>query len=236
MRFGRSALGLVLGIFVRAYLATLRVSVVLDARLDPLDPRPWVLCFWHGDQLALLGWKRRRPTVALVSRSADGQMQRFALAVQGMKVERGSTSRGGAAGLLAIVRRLRRGEDAAFAVDGPRGPRLAVQPGAHRAAELSGGVLVPMGSAAPRGVTLEKAWDKFRIPLPFSRVAVCLGAPLVASSSVEALKSAIVQATALAAGLATRPGGGRERAPGTPAFCPRRPPEKPSSNFQSSAE
>jgi len=200
-RIGRAlrfALGLALGVLVRLYLTTLRVTVRADAELDRDDVRPWVLCFWHGDQLPLLCFRRRRPTVALVSHSADGQMHAAALRVQGLCVERGSSSRGGARGLVAIVRRLARGEDAAFALDGPKGPRFTVGPGARAAARLTSGMLVPMGSAAPRGITLDRAWDRFRIPLPFSRVAVRLGAPLPASASDAALADAVDRASALA--------------------------------------
>jgi lysophospholipid acyltransferase (LPLAT)-like uncharacterized protein len=194
-RFGRELVGIILGIFVKLYLFTLRVSLHVDAALDAYDPRPWVLCFWHGDQLPLLCWKRRRPTVALVSHSADGQMQSKALRIQGLLVERGSSSRGGSKGLRAIVRHLRAGHDAAFAVDGPKGPRFSVAPGACSAADIAGGRLVPMGSASLHGVTLQKAWDRFRIPLPFSRVAVRLGPPLDPIAP-ESLGPAIARASA----------------------------------------
>jgi lysophospholipid acyltransferase (LPLAT)-like uncharacterized protein len=197
-RFFRSALGVLLGIVVRLYLTTLRVTVRADPALDPSGERPWILCFWHGDQLPLLRFRRRRPTVALVSHSADGQMQARALALQGLLVERGSSSRGGARGLVAVVRRLTRGQDAAFALDGPKGPRFTVRPGARAAARLSSGVLVPMGSAAPRGITLERTWDRFRIPLPFSKVAVRLGPPLPATVSDVELGDAVTRASELA--------------------------------------
>jgi lysophospholipid acyltransferase (LPLAT)-like uncharacterized protein len=193
-----SFLGVFLGIFVRLYLKTLRVTVIADTALDPRDPRPWVLCFWHGEQLPLLLYRRRRPTVALVSHSRDGQMQARALRIQGLLVERGSSSRGGARGLVAIVRRLARGQDAAFALDGPKGPRGTVRPGARAAARLAGGLLVPMGSAAPEGVTLARTWDHFRIPLPGSRVAVRLGAPLAPTATDDDLARAVTRASELA--------------------------------------
>lgn len=193
-----SLLGVLLGIFVRLYIATLRVTVTADPALDRADPRPWVLSFWHGEQLPLLLFRRRRPTVALVSHSRDGQMQARALAFQGLLIERGSSSRGGARGLVAIVRRLQQGQDAAFAIDGPKGPRGTVRPGARAAARLGGGVLVPMGSAAPSGVTLTRAWDHFRIPYPFSKVAVRLGPPLARTASDEELGEAVARASALA--------------------------------------
>jgi lysophospholipid acyltransferase (LPLAT)-like uncharacterized protein len=191
----RAALGVALGLFARAYLATLRARVQIDPALDLGDARPFVLCFWHGDQLPLFRWKRRRATVALVSLSPDGQMQARALRRQGLEVERGSSTRAGARGLMAIVTRLRAGHDAAFAVDGPRGPRHRVAPGARAAAELSGGVLVPMGVAAPRAWVLAKTWDQFRIPLPFSRVCVHLGPPLEASASLDDVAAAIARAS-----------------------------------------
>jgi lysophospholipid acyltransferase (LPLAT)-like uncharacterized protein len=194
----RALLGVALGVVARVYLATLRARVEIDPALDLRDPRPFVLCFWHGDQLPLFRWKRRRPTVALVSLSADGQMQARALRRQGLAVERGSSSRAGARGLMAVVSRLRDGHDAAFAVDGPRGPRHGVAPGARAAAQLSGGVLVPMGIAAPRAIVLAKTWDRFRIPLPFSRVSVHLGPPIDASASLEDIGHAIARAGSLA--------------------------------------
>jgi lysophospholipid acyltransferase (LPLAT)-like uncharacterized protein len=194
-RAAYAALGVVVGLFARLYLSTLRFSLEVDPALAADDPRPWILCFWHGEQLPLLLWRRRRPTVALVSHSLDGELQAHALPAFGLRIERGSTSRGGARGLAAIVRRLKGGEDAAFALDGPRGPRFFAAPGARAAARLSRGALVPMGSAAPRGFTLEKAWDKFRIPLPFTRVAVVLGAPLDPSVSEEELGRAVLRAS-----------------------------------------
>jgi lysophospholipid acyltransferase (LPLAT)-like uncharacterized protein len=169
--------GIVLGVVARLWLATLRVRVVAHASLAHED-RPWVLSFLHGKQWPLLAWRRRRATVVLVSLSRDGAMQSRALALQGLEIVRGSSSRGGARGLAAIVRRLKRGgADAAFAVDGPRGPYGVVKEGAVVAARATGALLVPMGSAASRAIVL-RAWDRFAIAWPFTRVTVTLGAPI----------------------------------------------------------
>lgn len=195
----RRILGWLVGLVARLWLATLRVTVLADPALDSRDRRPWVLSFFHGEQFALLAWKRRRPTVALVSLSLDGELQSRALRVVGLRVVRGSTSRGGARGLAAIVRRLRGGtEDAAFAVDGPKGPRFQVAPGAIAAARACGGVLVPMGSAAERGFVFERSWDRYRLPAPFTRVVVAIGPPLSAEASTADLGEAIQQVSALA--------------------------------------
>jgi lysophospholipid acyltransferase (LPLAT)-like uncharacterized protein len=175
----RDLLGLLVGLVARLWLATLRVRVVLDPSLYRMSDRPWVLAFWHGTQFPLLAWPRRRPTVVLVSLSRDGTMQARALAVQGLRVVRGSSSRGGARGLAALVRTMRRdGADAAFAVDGPRGPRGVVKGGAIFAARAAGAVIVPMAAAVGRGIVVRRAWDRFAIALPFTRVRVALGPPI----------------------------------------------------------
>ena len=171
--------GVLGGLLVRLWLATLRVRVVAHPALESVRERPWVLAFWHGTQWPLLAWRRRRPTVVLVSWSRDGRMQARALRMQGFEVVRGSSSRGGARGLAALVRAMRRrGADAAFAVDGPRGPHGIVKGGAVLAARAAGAVLVPVAGAVRRGVVLRRAWDRFAIAWPFTRVDVTLGDPV----------------------------------------------------------
>ena len=197
MRRIRSALGVVLGVVARLWLATLRVRLVVHAELErpELADVPWVLSFFHGTQWPLLAWRRRRPTLVMVSHSDDGAIQARALGVLGFRVVRGSSSRGGARGLAAIVRGLRAGNtDAAFAVDGPRGPYGEVKPGAALAAQRSGGVLVPMGSAIANGKTFMRAWDRFVLAWPFARVVVVLGAPIDASMEGVRLRDAIAEA------------------------------------------
>jgi lysophospholipid acyltransferase (LPLAT)-like uncharacterized protein len=175
----RRALGNLLGFLARLWLFTLRVTVLGEPAAARAGEAPWVLAFLHGQQFALFAWKRRRPTAVMVSLSSDGEVQSRALPWLGLVVRRGSTSRGGARGLAAIVKLLKKGDhDAAFAVDGPKGPPGTVHPGAIAAARSARGLLVPLASACRTAIVLEKAWDKYEIPLPFSRVTVVLGAAM----------------------------------------------------------
>ena len=96
----------------------------------------------------------------------------------GLSVVRGSSSRGAARGLSALLRLLRGGVDLAFAVDGPRGPLHQPKRGAAFAAKKSGAALVPFGSAASRCFVVERAWDRFEVPCPFARVVVAAGTPV----------------------------------------------------------
>jgi lysophospholipid acyltransferase (LPLAT)-like uncharacterized protein len=197
----RALLGVLVGLVARLWLRTLRVRLVVDPALDAVRDRRWVLAFLHGTQWPLLAWRRRGPTVVLVSLSADGELQSRALRLQGLSVVRGSSSRGGARGLAALVRAMKRGRaDAAFAVDGPRGPYGVVKPGAVLAARATGAVLVPMGSAMASGFVLRRAWDRFAVAWPFTRVTVVLGAPVEPTDPAarERVEAAIARANVVA--------------------------------------
>lgn len=228
----RRALGALLGAFVRVWLATLRLTIEVDPALgwDPARaPRrrpsssaradvPWVLALWHGQQVPLLRWIRRRSTVVLVSLSSDGELLAGALGVLGYDVARGSSSRGGAGGLRGVVRKLRAGSDAALAVDGPKGPRRVVRSqgsevGAASAARLSAGVVVPMAAACSARWVLSRTWDQFELPRPFARVAVVLGAPLTPEEAdPTSLGAAIERARAASEVIIRRGAGASSRA------------------------
>lgn len=203
----RSPIGVLLGWIAKIWLWTLRVRFVGSpaylAALTDSARSPLVFAFFHGTQFSLLAWPRPRKTTVLVSHSKDGALQASALGVQGFAVVRGSSSRGGARGLRELVATLRNGNDAAFAVDGPRGPYGVAKAGAVIAARSASARLVPLGVACMQAIVLEKAWDRFLLPLPFSRVIVCATDPLEPSLSAVELGAAIDAANRGAAALAS---------------------------------
>ncbi len=193
----RTVLGRALALIARLWLATVRVRVHGAEVLEREGGA--VLAFFHGTQLLLHKLHRRGRTCVMVSHSRDGELQAAALATLGFDVVRGSSSRGGARALAAMVRRLREpGTDAVFAVDGPRGPYGVVKPGALALAEQARARVIPAGAAARRGVVLERAWDRFVLPWPFTRVDIVLGVPVEPSVGPERLARAIAECNELA--------------------------------------
>jgi lysophospholipid acyltransferase (LPLAT)-like uncharacterized protein len=124
-----------------------------------------------------LGQTHGRRLVVLSSRHRDGEYVSRTLERFGHQMVRGSTGRGGVAGLKEIIRHLRNGRDVAFATDGPRGPRHSVQMGAIEAARLGRAPIVPVAFAASEKITL-RSWDAFQIPLPFARAVIVYGGPI----------------------------------------------------------
>ena len=115
----------------------------------------------------------------LVSHSKDGENMAKAVRFLGYNVKRGSSSRGGAAGLIALIKAVREGRSVVLAVDGPRGPRGTCKPGIVRLAQKTGVPLYPVGVATSKKWTFEKSWNKTYIPLPFSRQVVLVGEPFL---------------------------------------------------------
>ncbi|MGE4505995.1 MAG: DUF374 domain-containing protein, partial [Desulfovibrionaceae bacterium] len=131
------------------------------------------------------GYGSRRPGdyVLMASQSKDGELITRILTAHGHVVARGSSSRGGLKALLTSVKVMRdTGRMGVFTVDGPRGPRHEVKEGVLFAAQRAGAVIFPLRAFPHRMHVFEKAWDRFELPLPFSRVRIRVGEPFSVTS------------------------------------------------------
>ncbi len=137
--------------------------------------RPVVLCLWHDELFPLIYLKRQLRIIALVSQSDDGELLAGVLERMGLETARGSSTRGGVKALLAAARRMRLdGLCSCVTVDGPRGPRHEVKEGAIFLAAQTGAPVVPIRLFMSRRKIFH-SWDRFQLPLPFSRVAMVCG-------------------------------------------------------------
>src|SRR3546814_11437478 len=74
-------------------------------------------------------WRHWRKVKILTSGHRDGQLVGRTMAHFGVDSIVGSSSRGGAAAMVNLVRELRRGFCVAITPDGPPGPRMRASPG-----------------------------------------------------------------------------------------------------------
>ena len=138
---------------------------------------PVVFALLHGRALLMLTEMRDEGCMVLVSRSADGNLAAGLLHAMGYQLARGSTSRGGAAGLRQLARGLDLGLTPTLTVDGPRGPAGLVAPGVAALARLTGAAVVPVSASCSAGHRL-RTWDKSVIPFPWAKRALLFGRPL----------------------------------------------------------
>jgi len=140
--------------------------------------RPIIAAFWHRAIFPAIWWWRNRKIVVMNTTNFDGQWTRRVIERLGFGTAQGSSSRGGLRGLVVMAERLREGQDVAFTIDGPRGPRYVAKPGPVMLARKTGYPIMYFHIGIEHGHTFERSWDLFQIPHLFSR-AVMIIAPLI---------------------------------------------------------
>ncbi len=145
--------------------------------------KPVLIASWHGNLMTPLYCFRRHKLVIMSSLSDDGELMARVLESFNYQVVRGSSSRGGARGLLEMVKMVKAGNSAALTVDGPRGPKHVVKPGMVMIAQKSGAYVIPVGVACSKSVSLN-SWDKTQIPLPFGHIVMHSGKPFVIDPAI----------------------------------------------------
>jgi lysophospholipid acyltransferase (LPLAT)-like uncharacterized protein len=165
---------------IRLVQLTTRWQVVNDqsARAAWAGEQPLIVAFWHN-RLAMMPycWPSARPFHMLISAHPDGRLIAKAVAHFGIDAVAGSSRRGGAEALRALVRLARSGASIGITPDGPRGPRMRIREGALTLARLSGVPIVPAAVSVRRRIVL-RTWDRLIVALPFGRGAMVWGNPI----------------------------------------------------------
>ncbi|MGA7722846.1 MAG: lysophospholipid acyltransferase family protein [Ignavibacteriaceae bacterium] len=162
---------------VNVLCKTLRVTYVNKNALDALERKNYILAFWHGTMLIPWYFNRKRNFVALVSKSKDGELLSKLLKNWGYDVLRGSSSKDGGLVLRSMIDYSKKERKIAITPDGPRGPIYKMKPGAVITSQRSNIPLVLVGIGIKKKKTL-KSWDKFEIPLLFSKVKMVYSNPI----------------------------------------------------------
>jgi hypothetical protein len=176
-----------IGLFFQCLFATMRVRV--HDRTGLLEPgmpaRPVLFALWHNRLALALMLHRKlvrgrfpgRKLAALVSASRDGGLLACLLERFDIQPVRGSSSRRGAQALVELRSWAARGHDLAITPDGPRGPCYTIHEGVITAAKTTGLPIVPVAYTIHWKLRL-RSWDRFQVPLPFSRIDLHAAPPL----------------------------------------------------------
>ena len=166
---------------------------------------PVIIALWHGQQL-LTQFVRPAdaPVAAVVSRSADAEINARVLEKDDVHVIRGSGGRdrsgtakkGGVAALKGMMDALKRGRNVVTIADISKGTPRQAGSGIVTLAKLSGRPIVPMAIATSRFHVVKKSWDKTTINLPFGRACLKLGQPIhvpqdASETDLEALRQRV---------------------------------------------
>lgn len=166
-----------IAVLLQLWNRTLRFEMDEDV-VTRIRAQEQILCVvWHNRLLsAARAYRHLRPrgkVCVLVSASRDGAWLTSILKSLGIATARGSSSRRGAIGIKGLLRAAREGWDLGITPDGPRGPRYSFAEGASVLPEIAPMAVVLGVPQIDTGWRL-RSWDRFRLPLPFSRIRVHL--------------------------------------------------------------
>lgn len=179
--------GLLAGFLYKIYAATFRYQVDFE---DPADKslffddlscrearrgKNLIYACFHQDDLTCLPFFADRNICILISNSKDGQMLASAVEHMGYQTVRGSSHRGGVAGLLAGMRKVMDGHKMTIAVDGPKGPIYKVKEGITAVSEKAKRPIVPVRGYPEKKIVFEKSWNKATLPWPFTKIIIKIG-------------------------------------------------------------
>jgi lysophospholipid acyltransferase (LPLAT)-like uncharacterized protein len=147
---------------------------------------PAILAMWHGQHFLAPFLKRDEMHRAkvLISRHRDGEFNARAAQRLGIETIRGSGAhngefnrKGGAAAFGEMLEALKQGYNVALTADVPKIARVAGL-GVIKLGQYSGRPIYPVAIATSRRIELDN-WDRSAINLPFSRVALVAGGPII---------------------------------------------------------
>jgi lysophospholipid acyltransferase (LPLAT)-like uncharacterized protein len=138
-----------------------------------------IYTFWHREIFSACWFWRRRGIVVMTSQNFDGEYIARIIRMHGYGASRGSSSRGAGRSLAEMARCLRSGRDAAFTIDGPRGPKFVAKRGSVILSRSTGAAILCFHIAIRKAYVFSKSWDQTQFPHPFSRTAIFIAPPIV---------------------------------------------------------
>ncbi|GAB7141048.1 lysophospholipid acyltransferase family protein [Deferribacterales bacterium RsTz2092] len=179
---------------LRMLVRSWRYNIVGGAEMAErtLAGEPVIVSLWHGQLLPLtcsIFHLEDKRVATMASDSYDGAFITDILQRWGFAVANGSSRRGGAKAVVLAKRLIDSGHWFAITVDGPVGPRHIVKQGIVYMAKKTNAT-VWTGVCRCGNAVQFKSWDKFVLPLPFSKIDVHFSecCKLNTDTSVEALE------------------------------------------------
>lgn len=173
-------------IFSRILIKTLRYKVIgLERFLDIKNQGGRVVfAIWHGQLALFFPIAYYTKVCGIVSKSKDGEIAARVIKKFGFDSIRGSSSRSGAIAIIEAEKYLEKNYDIVITVDGPKGPKFDVKSGAVYISKRFNCTIIPAVANVDRYKSFG-SWDNFLFPLPFAKIHIYLGEPIVFNSSVK---------------------------------------------------
>ena len=164
---------------IKIIASTWRINVIGN-----VPKSPSVIVFWHGLMLPVWKFFAQYKPNAVVSQSKDGSILTLLLEKWGYNVLRGSSSKG-SKDVLADMEKVATDGFLLVTPDGPQGPIYQFKAGAAVVAQRTGVPLCMCGVNIYLPKIFWKSWDRFSLPVPFSKIVLCFPDPITISKKAN---------------------------------------------------
>ncbi|MDR1437876.1 MAG: DUF374 domain-containing protein [Puniceicoccales bacterium] len=171
---------------LRIWWSTLRICPGKNFKRLCRTEQNYIFALWHQNifiaSILYHRFRKPHPMRAMISASKDGGWLSELFRLVNIGAIRGSSHRGALGAYYHSVKALRNGDDVTITPDGPRGPKFQCKPGVLRIAMEENipilAIRVCYGHAHSLGT-----WDRFKLPLPFSKV--CIAATAISKETLS---------------------------------------------------
>ena len=141
--------------------------------------KPIFLCCWHSRFILIARYFQyiKQPIWSVSSTHKDSELMAGILSGWGLKLIRGSSTRGWSHVLKQLIKLFQK-KDSIIAItnDGPKGPPMVAKKGSVALALKNNAQIIAVSGTASRFWTLP-SWDKTVIPKPFSTIYIQFSEP-----------------------------------------------------------
>ena len=145
---------------------------------------PVIITSWHGMTMMLVGILRKKMDITSFSVIMPEDQRGEVLEVLARKLNvestplnlEGDTTLGMSRKLVGLMRKISSGKNFLIHPDGPAGPAYKIKPGLSYIAKKTGTAIIPIGCYCRHAYHVPR-WDRYTLPMPFSKVHIHVGEP-----------------------------------------------------------
>ncbi|HDD62512.1 MAG: hypothetical protein DRI65_09740 [Chloroflexota bacterium] len=189
--------GTILYLFSVLVYRTCRFTITGFEQIEELikTNKPVIVTSWHGMTMMVAGFINKMMdfsefSVIMPDDYRGDVLAIFAdhLGVEPLKVNlSGDSTFGLGRKLVSLMKKMRGGKKFLIHPDGPAGPAYKVKPGLSFIAQKTGAAILPLGCYCRNAYHINR-WDRYTLPLPFSKVHIQLGSLMTIPEEVKDLK------------------------------------------------
>ena len=187
-----TGLGKIMAAYLRLVRATSRVTYDPPDMQEQLQKHgPVIAALWHGQHLMVpLGKPKDMPFSVMISRHRDGEINASACRsfdIEPVRASGGrpdqSSRKGGAGGMLALLRLLKNNHSVCMTADVPKIARIAGA-GIIALGRISQRPIVPIAVISSRNMVFD-SWDKATMGVPFGHLVIAMGTPVTIPADAD---------------------------------------------------